>query len=383
MSQDRTFSFFEPMSKSQWKDLAIKDLKGGSFSEKLIWETPGGMTLDPYYNEEVLPTVSYLHGYQNQLQIESDFVPAPRRWVNLAPVVVAEAVSGNQAALAALNHGASGIEFQITQDFIPSNLRTLLKDISLPHISVGFSLPEGELGCVEKLLKYVASQGYDPDELHGYIHCESIPDQLEVLSTLHSLPGYKSLVLESVSGTPIVLSIGNFLASAVQIIDELIDQNYNLEGLFNQVLFRVHVGRDYFREMARLRVLRMLWHQIVHQYGLKDYKPSDVQIQAVTSVNNRDLQNAHDNMLSNTGQAMAAVLGGCNLLSVTPHDQGLEKPNNFSRRMALNISNLLIEEAHFDKVADPVAGAYFMETLIDKMAEKAWEVFQSELSPED
>ncbi|MGI9543614.1 MAG: methylmalonyl-CoA mutase family protein [Cyclobacteriaceae bacterium] len=380
MSQDRTFSSFESMSKSKWKELATKDLKGASFNEKLIWETPGGLTLDPYYNEEVRPAVSYLQGYQNQLQTESDWVPAPRRWVNLALVVVTDAETGNQAALEALNHGASGIEFQITQDFNPSNLKTLLEGISLPHITVGFSLPEGELGCAEKLLKYFTQQGYDSNEINGYIHCESIPDQLEVLSTLHSLPGYKALVLESVSGTPLVLSIGNFLASAVQIIDVLIDQKYNLEGLFSQVLFRVHLGRDYFREMARLRVLRMLWHQIVFHYGLLDYKPSDVQIQAVTSVNTRDPKNVHDNMLSNTGQAMAAILGGCNLLSVTPHDQGLQKPNAFSRRMALNITNLLIEEGHFDKVADPVAGTYFMETLVDKMAEKAWEVFQSELS---
>ena len=380
MSQDRSFSNFISMSKSQWKELATKDLKGASYKEKLVWETPSGLILDPYYNEEVHSAVRYLEGYQNQLQTPSEWVPAPRRWVNLAPVVVNDAATGNQVALEALNHGASGIEFQVTQDFNPSKFKKLLKDISLPHVTVGFSLPEGGLGCVEKLLKYVTKQGYDLNELNGYIHCDSIPEQLEVLSTLHSIPGYRALVLESVSGTPIVLSIGNFLASAVQIINELIDQKYNLEGLFGQILFRVHLGRDYFREMARLRVLRILWHQIVLQYGLMDYKPCDVQIQAVTSVNTRDLKNTHDNMLSNTGQAMAAVLGGCNLLSVTPHDQGLEKPNPFSRRMALNISNFLTEEAHFDKVADPVAGSYFIETLVDKTAEKAWEIFQSELS---
>ena len=33
------------------------------------------------------------------------------------------------------------------------------------------------------------------------------------------------------------------------------------------------------------------------------------------------------------------------------------------------------EESHFDKIADPAAGSYYIETLTDKIAEQAWSVF--------
>ena len=379
MSRDQPLFSFPPMSKSEWKEQATKDLEGQLNDERLIWETPDGLLLDPYYNGEVSASLAYLQRYQNQLQIENDREPNPRHWVNLAPIITSEADAGNQAALQALNQGATGIEFQITQDFNRSNISTLLDGISIPHIIIGFSLPVGMLDCASKIINYVKSQDHSVAALNGYIHCDSIPDQLEALSILKPLPSFKGLVFESTARTPIVLSIANLLASAIQIIDDLINKGSKAESLFNQILFRVHLGRDYFREMARLRIIRMLWHQIALHYGLKNYTPNDIQIQAITTIKTR-ANDKHDNMLSNTGQAMSAILGGCNLLSVTPHDQALGKHNPFSLRMALNISNLLKEEGYFDKVADPVAGAYFVESLVDQMAERAWEVFQSELS---
>jgi len=44
--------------------------------------------------------------------------------------------------------------------------------------------------------------------------------------------------------------------------------------------------------------------------------------------------------------------------------------------MARNVSSLLREESHFDKVADPSAGAYAIDNLIHHTAAKAWALFQ-------
>jgi heterodimeric methylmalonyl-CoA mutase small subunit len=35
----------------------------------------------------------------------------------------------------------------------------------------------------------------------------------------------------------------------------------------------------------------------------------------------------------------------------------------------------LKEEAHFDKIADPAAGSYYIETLTASIAEQAWKLF--------
>jgi methylmalonyl-CoA mutase len=45
-------------------------------------------------------------------------------------------------------------------------------------------------------------------------------------------------------------------------------------------------------------------------------------------------------------------------------------------RTARNISSILKDESHLDKVSDPVAGSYYVENLSVELAEKAWKKFQ-------
>ena len=55
----------------------------------------------------------------------------------------------------------------------------------------------------------------------------------------------------------------------------------------------------------------------------------------------------HGNMIKNTTDALSAVLGGCNALTLCAEDEDSEMTN----RIALNVSNILKEESHLDKVS--------------------------------
>ena len=68
---------------------------------------------------------------------------------------------------------------------------------------------------------------------------------------------------------------------------------------------------------------------------------------------------------------MSAILGGCDALTLEPEDDQAR-----SIRVARNVSNVLREESHFAKVADPLAGAYFVESLSLQLADTAWKSFQ-------
>ena len=78
-------------------------------------------------------------------------------------------------------------------------------------------------------------------------------------------------------------------------------------------------------------------------------------------------------MLKATMAAMASVIGGSNALTVYAEDNG----NKMMERIASNVSNILREESHFNKVADPAAGAYVIEQMVNDIAQAAWEQFQS------
>ena len=72
---------------------------------------------------------------------------------------------------------------------------------------------------------------------------------------------------------------------------------------------------------------------------------------------------------------MAATLGGTDSLEVLPFDFPSGKTTEFSERIARNQQLILKEEAGFDKIADPSAGAYYIENLTDNIAREAWKLF--------
>jgi methylmalonyl-CoA mutase len=83
----------------------------------------------------------------------------------------------------------------------------------------------------------------------------------------------------------------------------------------------------------------------------------------------------HGNLLKATTAAMAAVMGGCNALTIHAEDA----TNSTMTRMARNVSSILREESHLDKVADPLAGTYAVQEMTHALAHAAWALLQQNL----
>ncbi|MDI9611492.1 MAG: methylmalonyl-CoA mutase family protein [Acidobacteriota bacterium] len=132
------------------------------------------------------------------------------------------------------------------------------------------------------------------------------------------------------------------------------------------ITFVFAVGPAYFMEIAKLRAARLLWAQVVTAFGGKESCP--MRIHARTPRRNKSLYDRHTNLLRVTTEALAAVIGGCDRLTIEPF--------GFDAHLAVNIQRILQEEAHLDAVADPAGGAYYIESLTDSMAREAWKLFQ-------
>ena len=98
-------------------------------------------------------------------------------------------------------------------------------------------------------------------------------------------------------------------------------------------------------------------------------------IHCVTSRWNKTVYDPYVNMLRTQTEAMSAILGGTDSLTVEPFDIVFRNPDEFSERIARNQQLILKEEAYFDKVADPAAGSYYIENLTNLIADNAWKVF--------
>jgi methylmalonyl-CoA mutase len=166
------------------------------------------------------------------------------------------------------------------------------------------------------------------------------------------------------------------IAEVLQQLNQMIAQEKQNAGfeaskLFANLQIDLPVHNLYFVEIAKFRALRLLLTQLAWQHGVADFMPSQVHIHAKTTHKAQEKPDENYYLISNTTQAMSAVLGGCNLLSITPHTQ---QPQEFGERIARNVANLLREESYLDKVAAIGNGAYYIMHLTDKIAEKAWEL---------
>jgi methylmalonyl-CoA mutase len=90
---------------------------------------------------------------------------------------------------------------------------------------------------------------------------------------------------------------------------------------------------------------------------------------------NLSVYDPYVNMLRTTTSSMSAILGGADSLTVQPFDVPFETPTAFAERIARNQQLIIKEESYFDKVADPAAGSYYVESLTDSLIKAAWELF--------
>ncbi|MFZ6009577.1 MAG: methylmalonyl-CoA mutase family protein, partial [Bacteroidota bacterium] len=141
------------------------------------------------------------------------------------------------------------------------------------------------------------------------------------------------------------------------------------------IAFSLPVGTNFFLEQAKFKAMRLLWFQVAHAYGVKDFKAGQLHIHARGETWTPGNYQPHGNMLKSTTSAMSAIMGGCDALTVLAEDEN----NAIMSRVARNVSNLLREESHLNKVADPMAGSYALENMVHQLAEQAWKKFQLNL----
>lgn len=170
---------------------------------------------------------------------------------------------------------------------------------------------------------------------------------------------------------------------------KLVEAGCRADEVAKKIKFNFGVGSNYFLEIAKFRAARWLWAEIVAAYEPKcqhedcpNNKPdglcrcaAKMHIHAQTSEWNMTVYDAHVNLLRTQTEAMSAALAGVDSITVRPFDKIFKNPDDFSERIARNQQLLLKEECHLDKVVDPSAGSYYLETLTVSVADVAWKLF--------
>lgn len=365
------FSSFTPVTKDDWIRAASVEIQGKNPNETLQW-TRHALTGLPYYDK--LDSINGVQIDSFRLAPGSNSFRGARDWYNLPIVNALHAKNANESALIQLTNGADGILFDVQKN--PSvSLQMLLSGIEWPHCNVSFLLEEDVEMFFKNLSSYLSESKVQPELLNGFFLQKSYPQHPQLLhNVIHTLSDYKNLFLLGITSqfeNP-VDQLSDLLIKSVRLIDALTTSGTGANLALRNIFFSVSVGTDFFIEIAKLKALRILWFQVVRAYGIESYNVSDVMIHAHSISWNNNSFEPHENMLKSTTASMAAILGGCTALSTEPDTEGDERLT----RIARNVSNVMREESHLDKVADPTAGSYYLENLVYSIAHEAWAKFR-------
>lgn len=376
-----SFSEFPPVSTAEWEAELTKDLKGLDYKKELLWQNTEGVEALPFYRREDLA----------ELKHKAEPLTSTADW-NIVEIIDARDVkTANEQALLALKNGVSGLYINLPTHVLTDKaaLQNLLDDIQVELISLHFSHALATPKTAAFLRDICNEQALDTASLDISLsyspYCNSLltgklPRRDNIVSSLGELYPFKRLGVDAAVPAEAGASIVQQLAFALAAGNEYLNLKENLqlgyEELSQSIHFRFSVASSYFLEIAKFRAFRLLWAMVLdtHKSGLAE--KTALHLHATTALWNKPRQDAFNNMIRSSTEAMAAAIGGCNYITTRRYDENWAEPSPFAARIARNTQHILKHEAYLNKVADAGAGSYYIEALTDTITQKSWELFQ-------
>ena len=365
MNKPDLFDEFPQVSAKQWKQKIQYDLKGADYNETLVWESPEGIKIKPFYHAEDLekPTPSQGNG----------------KWQIAQVVYTGDVSKANSKARDILKKGVETLVFTIPNPKI--DLVELLKGIDLTKVPVHFNFEFLALEPIHALLGFIKDK-----DTQVFLHVDPIGNLARTGNWHRSQEKDESILGELIKRTslgnkvvPLSIDVSLYQNAGADMVQQLAyglahanEYLNTFQSDFPALLFRVSVGGNYFFEIAKLKALRWLWTALATEYGID----GQCFILATPSKRNKTLYDYNVNMLRTTSESMSAILGGADTICNLPYDALYHKDNEFAERIARNQLVLLKEESYFEEASKATEGAYYVESLTQQLAEKALALFK-------
>lgn len=362
MANNNLFSDFEAVSSKQWKQQIQYELKGADYNETLVWESPEGIKVKPFYHND-------------ETAVNLDAITPSKPFAIVQNIFVHDVQKSNARALETLQRGAESVRFTLENDAV--SIDELMQNLPLENVNYYFNLPFLSVEFSNKIndftTKSKANIFIQNDPIGQLVKdgnwFENLEKDFEKLNTITSKTAVPFLTISSGiyqnAGANILQQLAYTLAHA--------NEYFNRISAINQpITIEVAVGTNYFFEIAKLRALRILFNTLASEYN----QNFDCHIIATPTKRNKTLYDYNVNMLRTTTECMSAILGGADAIANLAYDAIYHKDNEFGDRISRNQLLVLKHESYFDKVNNPADGAYYIETLTEQLAEKALELFK-------
>lgn len=290
--------------------------------------------------------------------------------------------------LAAGEVGRVGVAIDSLDDMV-----TLFKDIPLDQVSTSMTI---NATAIILLALYVATarrQGVPPTTLSGTTQNDILKEYLargtfifpprESLRLVtdifaycdRELPGWNTISISGYhireAGATAVQEIAFTFADAIAYVQSAVNAGLDVNHFGRRLSFFFCSHNNFLEEIAKFRAARRLWAKVMKErFNATHPRALQLRFHTQTAGSTLSAQQPDNNIVRVTLQALAAVLGGTQSLHCNGRDEALGLPTEESAQIALRTQQIISSETRITNTVDPVAGAFAVEQLTDRIQEE-------------
>ncbi|WP_373060215.1 methylmalonyl-CoA mutase [Zunongwangia sp. H14] len=289
--------------------------------------------------------------------------------------------------------GKAGVAIDSVED-----MKILFDQIPLDKMSVSMTMNGAVLPIMAFYIVAAEEQGVKPEALSGTIQNDILKEfmvrntyiypptpSMRIISdifeyTSQNMPKFNSISISGYhmqeAGATCDIELAYTLADGLEYIRKGLEAGMDIDSFAPRLSFFWAIGMNHFMEIAKMRAARMLWSKLVKQFNPKNPKSLALRTHSQTSGWSLTEQDPFNNVARTCIEAAAAAFGGTQSLHTNALDEAIALPTDFSARIARNTQLYLQQETKITKTVDPWAGSYYVESLTDEIARRAWSLIQ-------
>jgi methylmalonyl-CoA mutase len=389
-------------------------------AEQAAWSSPEGISIAPGYGPEKADTLKHLHfgaGLPPYLRgpYASMYVSRPwtiRQYAGFSTAEESNAFyrrnlaagqKGLSVAFDLATHrgydsdhprvqgdvGKAGVAIDSVLD-----MKILFDGIPLDQMSVSMTMNWAVIPIMAFFIVAAEEQGVAPEQLSGTIQNDILKEfmvrntyiyppgpSMRIIAdifryTSEKMPRFNSISISGYhmqeAGATADLELAYTLADGLEYLRTGIAAGIPVDNFAPRLSFFWAIGMNHFMEIAKMRAGRMLWAKIVKEFNPKNPKSMALRTHSQTSGWSLTEQDPFNNVVRTCVEALASAFGGTQSLHTNALDEAIALPTDFSARIARNTQLYLQDETAITRAIDPWAGSYYVESLTQELAQKAW-----------
>ena len=278
------------------------------------------------------------------------------------------------------------------------NMEQLFDGIPLNKMSVSMTMNGAVLPVLAFYINAALEQGAKLEEMAGTIQNDILKEfmvrntyiyppafSMRIIGDIFAYTSQKMPKFNSISisgyhmqeaGASADIELAYTLADGLEYVRTGVNAGIDIDAFAPRLSFFWGIGMNPFMEIAKMRAARMLWAKIIKSFNPKNPKSMALRTHCQTSGWSLTEQDPFNNVGRTVIEAMSAAMGHTQSLHTNALDEAIALPTDFSARIARNTQIYLQEETNICRVVDPWGGSYYVESLTQEIAEKAWKLIQ-------